>query len=206
MIAKQPTAPASARSEPVKDYPYGFMPSNGQPAGSFLHDTELFPNNAKGVPKLFEPLKIRGVEFHNRVLAAPMCQYSSDDGHATMWHTVHLGSLAVRGVGGITVEATAVVPEGRISPEDSGLWKDSQVEPLKPIVAFVHSRGAKIGVQLGHAGRKASTLSPWVGSKMEQVKEFAGVGKGPGGHVAAYEAGGWADDGGYLKGALAICR
>lgn len=124
-----------------------------------------------------------------------MCQYSADDGHLTDWHLVHLGGMAVRGVSGIIVEATAVVPEGRISPEDSGLWKDSQVDPLPRIVSFVHSRGGKIGVQLAHAGRKASTLSPWVAGEMEQMKQFAGVGKGPGGQVAADEAGGWADNG-----------
>lgn len=91
-----------------------------------------------------------------------MCQYSSDNGHATDWHLVHLGGFASRGVGAIIVEATSVVPEGRISPEDAGLWTDTQIEPLRRITSFVHAQGTKIGIQLAHAGRKASTHAPWV--------------------------------------------
>lgn len=91
-----------------------------------------------------------------------MCQYSADDGALTDWHFVHIGGFAARGVAAITIEATAVVPEGRISPEDSGLWNDAQIAPLKRIANFVHSQGAHLGVQLAHAGRKASTYAPWV--------------------------------------------
>ncbi|KXN88758.1 Putative NADPH dehydrogenase C23G7.10c [Leucoagaricus sp. SymC.cos] len=108
-------------------------------------------------PALFKPLTLRGVTFKNRIWVSPMCQYSSDNGHATDWHLVHLGGFATRGVGAIIVEATAVVPEGRIAPEDA-----TQIEPLRRIISFVHAQGTKIGVQLAHAGRKASTLSPWV--------------------------------------------
>ncbi|KAF9454088.1 NADH:flavin oxidoreductase/NADH oxidase [Macrolepiota fuliginosa MF-IS2] len=111
---------------------------------------------------LFKPLTIRGTTFKNRIWVAPMCQYSSDNGHATDWHLVHLGGFATRGVGAVTVEATSVVPEGRIAPEDAGLWTDTQIEPLRRVVSFAHAQGTKIGVQLAHAGRKASTHAPWV--------------------------------------------
>ncbi|KAF7347670.1 Nadh:flavin oxidoreductase nadh oxidase [Mycena venus] len=117
-------------------------------------------------PELFKPLEIKGVTFKNRIFVSPMCQYSSDDGHATDWHFVHLGGFATRGVGAVCVEATSVVPEGRISPEDAGLWTDSQMAPLKRIVEFSHAQGTKIGIQLAHAGRKASTYAPWVKEKI----------------------------------------
>ncbi|KAJ6573423.1 NADH:flavin oxidoreductase/NADH oxidase [Mycena vulgaris] len=130
-----------------------------------------------GKPKLFKPIEIRGVTFKNRIFVSPMCQYSASDGHATDWHFVHYGSLATRGVGAICVEAAAVVPEGRITPEDAGLWKDSQIAPMKRIVDFAHIHGTKIGVQLFHAGRKASVYAPWVknravnGSSVAQENE-----------------------------------
>jgi 2,4-dienoyl-CoA reductase-like NADH-dependent reductase (Old Yellow Enzyme family) len=95
-------------------------------------------------------------------MLSPLCQYSAEDGHLTMWHKAHLGGIIQRGPGITTVEATAVVPEGRITPEDSGLWKDSQIGPLKEIVEFAHSQGQKIIIQLAHAGRKASTVAPWL--------------------------------------------
>ncbi|CAA7265935.1 unnamed protein product [Cyclocybe aegerita] len=114
---------------------------------------------------LFKPLTIRDVVFKNRIFVSPMCQYSSDNGHATDWHFVHIGGFATRGVGAICMEATSVVPEGRISPQDAGLWTDTQIEPLKRIVNFAHAQGSKIGVQLAHAGRKASMHAPWVQSK-----------------------------------------
>ncbi|KIP10149.1 hypothetical protein PHLGIDRAFT_28664 [Phlebiopsis gigantea 11061_1 CR5-6] len=137
-----------------------FYPLNDPAIGSIL-PTSAYPQNTK-IPKLFQPLTIRDTTFKNRIWVAPMCQYSSDNGHATDWHLVHLGGLASRGVGSICVEATAVVPEGRISPEDSGLWQDSQIAPFKRIVDFAHTQGTLIGVQLAHAGRKASTIAPWV--------------------------------------------
>jgi 2,4-dienoyl-CoA reductase-like NADH-dependent reductase (Old Yellow Enzyme family) len=114
------------------------------------------------IPKLFAPLKIRGMEVQNRIFLSPLCQYSAEDGHHTAWHMTHLGGIIQRGPGLTVVEATAVQANGRITPEDSGLWKDSQKEPLRKIVEFAHSQGQKIGIQLGHAGRKASTVAPWL--------------------------------------------
>ena len=110
---------------------------------------------------LFEPLKVRGLVFPNRIGVSPMCQYSAEDGFVNDWHFVHLGSRAVGGAGLIIVEATAVSPEGRISPEDLGLWKDEHIEPLSRIFRFVKSQGTRIGIQLAHAGRKASDPRPW---------------------------------------------
>ena len=111
--------------------------------------------------KLFSPLKIRGVEFRNRVWVSPMCQYSAVDGVVGTWHIVHLGSFATGGVGMIMVEATAVMPNGRISIGCSGIWNDQQAEAFKPSIDFVHSQGSLIGIQLAHAGRKGSTMKPW---------------------------------------------
>ncbi|HEX7240079.1 MAG TPA: NADH:flavin oxidoreductase/NADH oxidase [Longimicrobiaceae bacterium] len=112
---------------------------------------------------LFTPLRIRGVEFRNRVGVSPMCQYSSPDGFATDWHFVHLGSRAVGGAAVVVAEATAVSPEGRISPGDLGIWSDAHVEGLARVARFVEEQGAVAGVQLAHAGRKASTAAPWTG-------------------------------------------
>src|SRR6478672_13851320 len=111
--------------------------------------------------KLFEPLPVRGVTLKNRIACSPMCQYSSEDGFANDWHLVHLGSRAVGGAGLVMVEATAVSPEGRITPSDLGLWKDEHIAKLKQISDFAHSQGAYIGIQLAHAGRKASMAVPW---------------------------------------------
>src|SRR5438445_3552321 len=112
---------------------------------------------------LFDPLTIRDLAFANRVFVSPMCEYSSTDGFATDWHFVHLGSRAVGGAGLVLTEATAVVPEGRISPQDLGIWKDEHIEPLARIVNFIHEQGSVAGMQLAHAGRKASTYRPWDG-------------------------------------------
>ncbi len=114
---------------------------------------------------LFSPLKIRDVSFKNRIVVSPMCQYSCEDGFANDWHLVHLGSRAVGGAGLVIVEATSVTADGRISPGDMGLWKDEQIAPLTRIVRFVKSQGAVAGIQLAHAGRKASTDAPWRGGK-----------------------------------------
>ena len=111
---------------------------------------------------LFSPLTLRGLTLSNRIAVSPMCQYSSRDGFATDWHLVHLGSRAVGGAGLIIVEATAVSPEGRITPSDLGLWQDAHITKLRNIVDFVHGQGSHIGVQLAHAGRKASMSVPWV--------------------------------------------
>jgi 2,4-dienoyl-CoA reductase-like NADH-dependent reductase (Old Yellow Enzyme family) len=112
---------------------------------------------------LFSVLRLREIEFKNRVFVSPMCQYSSTDGMPNDWHFVHLGSRAVGGAGLVMVEATAVSPEGRISPGDTGIWSDAHAEAFKPITAFIKGQGAVPGIQLAHAGRKASTDVPWRG-------------------------------------------
>ena len=112
---------------------------------------------------LFDPLTIRDLTFTNRLFVSPMCQYSSVDGYANDWHFVHLGSRAVGGAGLIMTEATAVLPEGRISPQDLGIWDDGHIEMLGRIVGFIHEQGSIAGMQLAHAGRKASTSRPWEG-------------------------------------------
>ncbi|MDR3764499.1 MAG: NADH:flavin oxidoreductase/NADH oxidase [Acidobacteriota bacterium] len=112
---------------------------------------------------LFDPLQIRDVTFRNRIAVSPMCQYSSIDGAVDDWHLVHLGARAAGGAGAVLTEAMAVVPEGRISPFDLGLWNDTQAEALARVVRFVHAQGAVFGPQLAHAGFKASTQTPWQG-------------------------------------------
>jgi 2,4-dienoyl-CoA reductase-like NADH-dependent reductase (Old Yellow Enzyme family) len=112
---------------------------------------------------LFDPLAIRDITFANRVFVSPMCEYSSTDGYASDWHFVHLGSRAVGGAGLVLTEATAVLPEGRISPQDLGIWIDDHIEPLARVVQFIHEQGSVAGMQLAHAGRKASTYAPWAG-------------------------------------------
>lgn len=114
---------------------------------------------------LFSPLKIKNVEFKNRIVVSPMCQYSAQDGFANNWHLVHLGSRAVGGAGLVITEATAVSPEGRISYGDLGIYKDEHIEKLKEITDFIHQHGAIAGIQLAHAGRKASKDLPWNGGK-----------------------------------------
>ena len=113
------------------------------------------------MPGLFDPLAIGGLTFANRVFVSPMCQYSSKDGYANDWHFVHLGSRAVGGAGLVLTEATAVLPEGRISPQDLGIWDDGHIEMLRRIVTFIHEQGSIAGMQVAHAGRKASTRRPW---------------------------------------------
>jgi 2,4-dienoyl-CoA reductase-like NADH-dependent reductase (Old Yellow Enzyme family) len=110
---------------------------------------------------LFSPIQLAGITFPNRVFVSPMCQYSSEDGFSNDWHLVHLGSRAVGGAGLVMTEASAVLAEGRITPQDLGLWKDEHIAGLKRIVEFLHGQGARAGVQLAHAGRKASMARPW---------------------------------------------
>lgn len=114
---------------------------------------------------LFTPLALRSVVLRNRILVSPMCQYSSSDGFATDWHLVHLGSRAVGGAAAVIAEATAVSPEGRISPHDLGIWQDAHVEPLRRITNFIAAQGSVPGIQLAHAGRKASVDVPWRGGR-----------------------------------------
>jgi 2,4-dienoyl-CoA reductase-like NADH-dependent reductase (Old Yellow Enzyme family) len=116
------------------------------------------------MPHLFDPLTIRDLSLANRVVVSPMCEYSSTDGFVNDWHFVHLGSRAVGGAGLVLTEATAVLPEGRISPQDLGIWSDKHVEPLARVVRFIHEQGSVAGMQLAHAGRKASTYRPWEGN------------------------------------------
>jgi len=123
------------------------------------------------MPKLFEPLTIKSVTFKNRIVVSPMCQYSSEDGFASDWHLVHLGSRAIGGAALVIQEATAVSPEGRITPDDLGIWKDEHIVRLKNIASFVHAQGSLLGIQLAHAGRKASHASPWKGGKLLGVSE-----------------------------------
>src|SRR2546425_5015064 len=115
------------------------------------------------MPGLFDTFQLRDVTLRNRVVVSPMCQYSCVDGYANDWHFVHLGSRAVGGAALVMVEATAVLPEARISPQDMGLWSDDHIEPLARIARFVHQQGSVAAIQLAHAGRKASTRRPWEG-------------------------------------------
>jgi hypothetical protein len=117
------------------------------------------------VSALFTPLRLRSVELRNRIAMSPMCQYAARDGRPTDWHLVHLGSRALGGAGLVIVEATAVVPEGRITPADLGLWSDELVGAFRPITAFLAEHGAVAGIQLAHAGRKAATDVPWRGGR-----------------------------------------
>ncbi|KAI1184594.1 hypothetical protein F5B17DRAFT_72061 [Nemania serpens] len=158
-------AAETVRNVPAEGVPY-FTPAQEPPAGTFIGDGTS--------PKLFSPLRIRGVTFQNRVFLAPLCQYSAENGHATDWHLTHLGGIIQRGPGLSIVEATAVQPHGRITPEDMGLWEDGQIEPLKRIVTFAHSQSQKIGIQLAHAGRKASTMAPWLGFDNKAGEEVGG--------------------------------
>ncbi|KIM46736.1 hypothetical protein M413DRAFT_16424 [Hebeloma cylindrosporum] len=157
---------------PAPGIPY-FTPQQKPPSG-----TAVVPQpDGKPIPKLFQPLKIRGVEFQNRIFLAPLCQYSAEDGFVTPWHMAHLGGILSRGPGLTFVEATGVLPEGRITPDCVGIWSDAHAEALSKIVEFAHSQGQKIAIQLAHAGRKASSNAPWINVPF-----------------APKEAGGWPDN------------
>lgn len=114
--------------------------------------------------QLFSPFALRQITFKNRVFVSPMCQYSCQDGVPTDWHLVHLGSRAVGGAAMVMTEAAAINPAGRISPEDAGIWNDTQVAAWQPIAAFIKANGAVPAIQIAHAGRKASTFAPWRGA------------------------------------------
>lgn len=124
--------------------------------------------------QLFSPITFQGVTLKNRIAVSPMCQYSSENGYPTDWHLVHLGSYASGGAGLVIMEATAVVPEGRISPLDMGIWEDGQAEALSQIVQFIRGQGSVAGIQLAHAGRKAGTRSPWDSGKGVLTPEEGG--------------------------------
>ena len=123
---------------------------------------------------LVQPFTIRGVTLRNRIVVSPMCQYSSVDGMADDWHLVHLGSRAVGGAGLIFAEASAVTAEGRITPGDMGIWEDRHIEPLARIASFIHRVGGVAGIQLAHAGRKASCVAPWQGGGRLKTSDEGG--------------------------------
>jgi 2,4-dienoyl-CoA reductase-like NADH-dependent reductase (Old Yellow Enzyme family) len=139
--------------------------SNDQSAQNPLRAGRAGTDHDREVPEidLLSPLTIRGVTFRNRIAMSPMCQYTVVDGFAGDWHLVHLGSRAVGGAALVMVEATAVAAEGRISPGDLGIWKDEHIEMLARIAKFIHAQGAIAGIQLAHAGRKASSERAWRG-------------------------------------------
>jgi len=161
---------------PVKQapgIPYA-TPAQEPAPGTFIQTKD-----GRDQPLLFKPITIRGVTFPNRIFVAPMCQYSASEiSTPTAWHLSHYGSLAVGGSGLIIIEATAVQPRGRLSPGDLSLWDASQVADYKTLTTFIHSQSGRIGVQLGHAGRKASCPPPWI--------TFGGI--------SWEEEGGWPDD------------
>ncbi|OAQ59678.1 NADH oxidase [Pochonia chlamydosporia 170] len=141
-----------------------YTPAQDPPAGI----------QVEGTTKLFSPLTIRGVTFPNRLFLAPLCQYSAKDGYANDWHLTHLGGIIQRGPGLAIVEATAVQSVGRITPQDLGLWEDGQIEPLKRITEFAHGQNQKIAIQLAHAGRKGSTLAPWLSGNAMATEQVGG--------------------------------
>lgn len=122
-------------------------------------------------PHLFAPYSLRTLTLANRIVVSPMCQYSAENGFVNDWHFVHLATRAVGGAGLVLTEATAVLPEGRISPGDLGIWDDAHIDGLARTVSFIHSQGAAAGIQLGHAGRKASMSAPWEDTRLIPVEE-----------------------------------
>ena len=155
--------PATARNE--EQIPHATV--HGCPADAD-HDREVPEND------LLSTLTIRGITLRNRIVMSPMCQYIAEEGLASDWHLVHLGSRAVGGAASIMVEATAVTRDGRISPGDMGIWADQHIEPLARIARFVHSQGAIAGIQLAHAGRKASCEPPWKGGASLKTPQAGG--------------------------------
>lgn len=165
------SVPKTFENKPATGVPF-FTPSQYPAAG-----TAIVPQpDGKPVPKLFTPIKIRDLELPNRLWLSPLCQYSSKDGYAQPdgWHLAHLGGIISRGPGLSIIEAAAVAPEGRITPHDVGLWEDGQIEPLKRIVDFAHGQNQKIAIQIAHAGRKASTVAPWLHGNAVATKEVGG--------------------------------
>ncbi|CAK7234828.1 NADH-dependent flavin oxidoreductase [Sporothrix bragantina] len=171
-LAKQEKCTAPIPNTAAKNAPF-YTPEQDPPAG-----TGIPPADGSPIPKLFTPLQIRGIKLPNRVWVSPMCQYSAHEGFHTPWHITHYGGMVQRGPGLMMVEATAVQANGRITPEDSGIWLDAHVDTLRKHVEFAHSQNALIGIQLAHAGRKASTVAPWLSS----------------GATATVEVNGWPDD------------
>jgi 2,4-dienoyl-CoA reductase-like NADH-dependent reductase (Old Yellow Enzyme family) len=155
------STPAAARIDDRFSHGHGAL-------ADAAHDRELPEVD------LLTPLSIRDVTLRNRIVMSPMCQYSAEEGFANDWHLVHLGSRAVGGAALVVVEATAVTWDGRITPGDVGIWSDQHVEPLARIASFIHSQGAVAGIQLAHAGRKASCAVPWKGGGRLKTPEEGG--------------------------------
>ncbi|KAJ1644024.1 hypothetical protein LPJ64_004250 [Coemansia asiatica] len=151
-----------------------FQEQNGRGPGAAVEPTAsevkqgftAQTSNPNPLPKLFQPLTIRGLTLKNRLVASPMCMYSSQDGFATDFHLVHIGQFAMSGLGLTIMEASGVSPEGRITPNCLGIWKDEHIEKLQQITRFVHANKSAVGIQLAHAGRKASTTAPWLIKKL----------------------------------------
>lgn len=145
---------------------HGGCDVTGCPTSPKMHPFVRLHHQLSGepMPHLFDPLVLRDLRLANRIAVSPMCQYSALDGVANDWHLVNLGGFARGGAGLVISEATAICPEGRISPQDLGIWSDAQIEPLLRITRFIQSQGAVAGIQLAHAGRKASCYRPWSGS------------------------------------------
>ncbi len=137
--------------------------------------------------KLFSPLRLREIELKNRIVMSPMCEYSAKEGHPQAWHLVHLGSRAIGGAGLVFTEATAVEARGRISAVDTGIYDEAQVASWRPIAEFIRAHGAVPGVQLAHAGRKASVEAPWMGGKPVAPKDGGWEPVGP--SALAFDAG-----------------
>ncbi|KAI1771070.1 NADPH dehydrogenase [Hypoxylon cercidicola] len=161
--------PKSISNKAAEGVPF-YTPAQEPPAGTAVNPQP----DGSPIPKLFTPLTIRGVTFQNRIFLSPLCQYSADNGFRTLWHTTHIGGIAQRGPGLTMLEACAVQPRGRTTPEDSGLWRDEQMEPLKQSVQFAHSQGQKIGIQLAHSGRKGSMVAPWLSAAAIATEDVGG--------------------------------
>ncbi|KAK7735939.1 NADH-dependent flavin oxidoreductase [Cytospora paraplurivora] len=159
----------STYNKPAEGVPF-FTPAQEPPSGTALDPQ---PNGAP-IPKLFTPLKIRGVTFQNRIFLSPLCQYSALDGLQQPWNTAHIGGIVSRGPGLSIIEAAAVQARGRITPEDTGIWSDSHIPGLAQLVQFAHSQNQKIGIQIAHAGRKASTVAPWLSGPVTAGKDVGG--------------------------------
>ena len=159
----------STYNQPVPGIPY-FIPSHAVSPGTPTNS----PINAnKKIPTLFTPLRIRGTTLRNRTIVAPMCQYSTAEsgpaiGALTPYHISTLGHYALKGAALVFIEATGVQPNGRISPNCPGLWSDDQIPGVKAVADFIHAQNSLVGMQLAHAGRKASTVSPWVASRFKK--------------------------------------
>jgi hypothetical protein len=163
-----------------------FFPLCDPPPGTALSAAD-WPQN-ETLPLLFTPITIGGMEFKNRLFTGPMCQYSAETvdgerGHLSKWHEIHLGGIAARGTGLLMIEATAVMENGGITPECPGLWSDKQAKRLAEVVKITKALGSKTGVQLAHAGRKGSTVAPWIGGSTVKA--------GLRSQIAPPEANGW---------------